>query len=266
MTVTCARASQANTRGCPSAIRRPNAASCVDMPRFARSETAAAARQRRPPCDERLRKPVLRRVDEAVDPAQKRRPASLRLGLGGGGTRQSLGVEVEAEHACEPEEAGECERRLPGRPGERGEQRRVHEEVDLGVQVPAEGARPAGETRELAVRVVEQRFQLDKERGGEQRAARRARHAAARPAPPAATTTSGGGTRRRAKRRTSGCASGRKTLSHTSSVPRRGLRDRARALDGKGCPLRPGSARVRRRACPTRSRAARRAVCRPRRT
>src|SRR5436190_16286332 len=58
--------------------------------------------------------------------------------------------------------------------------------------------------------------------------------AAARPTPPAATTTSGGGTWRRANRRTSGCASGRKTFSHTSSVPRRGLRDRARGLDGKG--------------------------------
>src|SRR4051812_3441293 len=57
---------------------------------------------------------------------------------------------------------------------------------------------------------------------------------AARPAAPAATTTSGGGTRRRAKRRTRGCASGRKTFSHTSSVPRRGLRDRASALDRKG--------------------------------
>src|SRR5262249_5996075 len=40
ITATCASASQANASGCPSAIKRPNAASCVDMPRLARSETA----------------------------------------------------------------------------------------------------------------------------------------------------------------------------------------------------------------------------------
>src|SRR5206468_334511 len=49
--------------------------------------------------------------------------------------------------------------------------------------------------------------------------------AAATPAAPTTTTTNGGFTRRRAKRSTSGCAAGRKTLSHTSSVPRRGLCD-----------------------------------------
>src|SRR4029077_1215120 len=36
-----------------------------------------------------------------------------------------------------------------------------------------------------------------------------------------------------AKSRTSGCARGLKTHSHTSSVPRRGFRDRARRLGGK---------------------------------
>src|SRR5690242_10936192 len=56
--------------------------------------------------------------------------------------------------------------------------------------------------------------------------------AAAIPAVPAAATT-GGATRSRASARTSGCASGRKTRSHTSSVPSRGFRDRARALNRK---------------------------------
>ncbi len=223
------------------------------------------ARQRRPPCDERLRKPVLRRVDEAVDPAQKRRPASLRLGLGGGGTRQPLGVEVEAEHACEREEAGECERRLPGRPAERREQRRVHEQVDLGVQVPAEGARPAGETRELAVRVVEQRLQLDEERGGEQRAAPELD--SGRQAGPARGNDDE--RRRHAEAREEEDERVRERPEDLLAHELRPAPRLARPGEGarrQGLPLRPGSARVRRRACPTRSRAARRVACRPRRT
>ena len=40
ITTTSASATHAKASGCPNAIRRPNAASCVDMPRFARSETA----------------------------------------------------------------------------------------------------------------------------------------------------------------------------------------------------------------------------------
>src|SRR5579859_708163 len=70
--------------------------------------------------------------------------------------------------------------------------------------------------------------------------------AAATPAAPANATTTGGGTRSRANTRTSGCARGRKTRSHTTSVPRRGLRERARAeLDSEG-PL-TGSQQVSRR-------------------
>ena len=107
ITATSASATQAKASGCPSAIRSPNAASCVDMPRFASSETASGARQRRAPRDERLREPVLRRVDEAVD--ARGGPRSARPRASGSRRRaargEPLGVEVEAEHARQREEA-----------------------------------------------------------------------------------------------------------------------------------------------------------------
>src|SRR4051794_37439937 len=46
-----------------------------------------------------------------------------------------------------------------------------------------------------------------------------------------ARTTAGGGTRSGARASTTGCASGRKTCSHSTSLPRRALRERASALD-----------------------------------
>src|SRR6476619_189733 len=46
-----------------------------------------------------------------------------------------------------------------------------------------------------------------------------------------ARTTAGGGTRSGARTSTTGCASGRNTCSQSTSLPRRGLRERESALD-----------------------------------
>src|SRR5581483_9515605 len=102
---------------------------------------------------------------------EQRRRAAAVLRLRDDPPGEPFGVEVEAEDRGERDEAGECKRRLVEPPAERREQGGVHEEVDLGVEVAAERARPSREARELAVRVVEERLQLDEKRGGEQGAA-----------------------------------------------------------------------------------------------
>src|SRR3954452_2272474 len=64
-------------------------------------------------------------------------------------------------------------------------------------------------------------------------------HSSTAPAIPVAVdarTTAGGGTRSGARTSTTRCASGRNTCSQSASLPRRGLRERASALD-KLCPL-----------------------------
>src|SRR3954451_24171929 len=63
------------------------------------------------------------------------------------------------------------------------------------------------------------------------------RHSSTAPAIPLAVdarTTAGGGTRSGARASTTGCASGRKTCSHSTSLPRRALRERASAPGGFG--------------------------------
>ena len=54
---------------------------------------------------------------------------------------------------------------------ESGEDGRVHDEVGLRVQVAAGERDAPGDACELAVRVVQQRLQLQEQRGGEQLAA-----------------------------------------------------------------------------------------------
>ncbi len=65
--------------------------------------------------------------------------------------------------------SGEQRRAVP--PADRGEERGVDEQVDLRVEVPPERARAAGEARELAVGVVEERLELDENRCRDERAA-----------------------------------------------------------------------------------------------
>src|SRR5581483_5995130 len=107
-----------------------------------------------------LREAILRRVDHAIGATEQRRRAAAVLRLRDDLPGEPFGVEVEAEDRGERDEAGECKRRLVEPPAERREQGSVHEEVDLGVEVAAERARPSREARELAVRVVEERLQL----------------------------------------------------------------------------------------------------------
>jgi hypothetical protein len=77
-------------------------------------------------------------------------------------------VEVDAEHEGQRDEGGPRQHPLPGDLPERGEERDVHEQVDLGVEIAPERARAARPARELTVRVVEQCLHLEQERAADQ--------------------------------------------------------------------------------------------------
>ena len=64
---------------------------------------------------------------------------------------------------------------------ERGEDRGVHEQVGLGVEVAAEGGDAARQARELPVRVVEHRLQLQEQRRRDVTVRGRSPTAAAKP-------------------------------------------------------------------------------------
>ena len=131
-----------------------------------------------PPGDEALDEPVLRRVQRDVEAAQEPVRAPGRLGhrrrvAAALGPVEPLDVEVDAQHRREREEAqGERGERPAGVPADGREQRGVDEQVELGVEVAAEGRDPSREARELAVGVVEHRLQLDEQRGDDEVASR----------------------------------------------------------------------------------------------
>ena len=83
-------------------------------------------------------------------------------------------VEIDREHERQRHEGHRCQDGLPGDVTERGEDGCVHDEVGLRVQVAAGECHAPGDACELAVRVVQQRLQLQEQRGGEQLPAGRA--------------------------------------------------------------------------------------------
>ena len=77
-------------------------------------------------------------------------------------------VEIDREHERQRHERHRCQDGLPGDVTESGEDGCVHDEVGLRVQVAAGECHAPGDACELAVRVVQQRLQLQEQRGGEQ--------------------------------------------------------------------------------------------------
>ena len=77
-------------------------------------------------------------------------------------------VEIDREHERQRHECHRCQDGLPGDVTESGEDGRVHDEVGLRVQVAAGERDAPGDACELAVRVVQQRLQLQEQRSGEQ--------------------------------------------------------------------------------------------------
>ena len=178
-------------------------------------------------------------------------------------SRQPLGVEVEADTLVSGRRrrvrsAGSRSSRRARRTAPRSRAARH------GVQVPAEGTswpvRRAGSPSTLSSSV----FARQERRGGERAAPELD---SARPAAPARGNDDE--RRRHAEAREEEDEGVREQPEDLLAHEFRPTPRLARPGEGakrQGLPLRPGSARVRRRACPTRSRAARRAVCRPRRT
>lgn len=119
---------------------------------------------------ERAYEPVLRGEHDSIEAPERSldapsgtRRSSLRLSTN---LPVELGhVEVDGEDEGEREKRGKREPRLSGDVTERDEERRVHDEIGLGIEVPAgEGHFPGG-PGELTIGVVEQRLHLQQERG-----------------------------------------------------------------------------------------------------
>ena len=113
------------------------------------------------------RKPV-QALDRALRPAagrrRKPRRSAVRLLV------ELTRVEAHAEQDRERDESGEGEPRLPrGRP-ERREESDVDDEVDLRVEEASQARHPPGDSRQSTVGVVEERLQLEEERGRDERA------------------------------------------------------------------------------------------------
>ena len=143
------------------------------MPRFASTDTHLARREDRPAGDDPLREPVLRPVDDAVDARAATRSAAPPVSGSADAARESraaLKLRLSTDvSATKPTSPGAGHSRVTA---DRGEQRGVDDEVDLGVEIAAEGGRSARQARELAVGVVEERLQLDEQRREQERAAR----------------------------------------------------------------------------------------------
>ena len=80
------------------------------------------------------------------------------------GPVEALGVVVGIQDRRQGDESGAGREPAPRAPAHRCEERRVHEQIELGVEVAAENGDAAGEAGELAVGVVEQRLELDEPR------------------------------------------------------------------------------------------------------
>ena len=262
---------QAKRRGRPSAMQIPKTASCVDMPRLASTGTVArswyasracgagASRSRR--STKRSTSAILRRVERARRGARSS-PSARPVGLRHRARRvaalravEPLDVEVDVQDGRQRERSPtSASTGRPGVPAEPGEERRVDDEVQLRVEVAPEHGHAAGEPRELAVGVVEDRLQLDSSAASDEagraparpRPRRRPRPTRRRP-PAAARAAAAARARRRAR------AGGRRAR-RGARLPARALRERARLDKGRLLvhrAARPGSARARRRPCPS---------------
>ena len=88
------------------------------------------------------------------------------------GAIEPLRVVVDVQHGRQRDEAGRREQGPPRAPADRREEGRVHDEVELRVEVATERGDAPREPGELPVGVVEHRLQLDEE-GREQEPALR---------------------------------------------------------------------------------------------
>src|SRR3990170_41892 len=123
-----------------------------------------------PPRGDRVEKAVLRREHGAIDHLERAfgtttRRHRLLTALAMSLPVERRQVEVHGENDRERQKRGEREPRVPRNRAESGEERCVHDEIGLGVEVPARERHTAGHASELAVRIVEQRLQLQEQRG-----------------------------------------------------------------------------------------------------
>src|SRR3954471_1997768 len=119
--------------------------------------------------NETLDEAVLRRVEECVKTAKVPCRAPGRLGhrgcfLAAFETVEAFAVVTDAQHSRQRDEARHGQYRSPCRHCDSGEERRIHEQVELRVEITPERGDAPGETRELAVGVVENGLQLNESR------------------------------------------------------------------------------------------------------